>query len=98
MLAARTGGARPCLLQGKGRAFRAPGELVIELPGYYDRLVLDKFVPFSGTEWLTIANRFIRQPGRRLIHCDDERIRGVPAVAARLLIPVSCHHPRRTGP
>ena len=37
----------------------------IELPGYHDGVVLDKFVPFSGTKWLTNAKRFIHQPGRR---------------------------------
>jgi hypothetical protein len=52
-----------CRQHGPGehaRAFRARGELLIELPGYYDGVLLDKFVPFSGTEWQTNAKRFIR--------------------------------------
>jgi len=53
------------LLQRKGLAFRAPGELIIELPGYHDGAVLAKFMHFSGTEWQINAKRFIRQPGRR---------------------------------
>ena len=32
------------MLQRKGRAFRAPGELLIELPGYHIRTILGEVV------------------------------------------------------
>ena len=58
-----------CTQHGPGKQNKKPLRLRsldhIELPGYHDGVVLDKFVPFSGTKWLTNAKRFIHQPGRR---------------------------------